>query len=183
MRVISGRLRGMRLDVPASGVRPTYDRVRESVFAIIEPSIESASVIDLFAGSGSLAIESLSRGARHATLLEIDPRVVRVARGNVDRLGLGSDCVVRRGDALRLLRSRLPGAPFDVAFVDPPYGSGLQEPVLRTLGEWRWLSPGALVVLERSADEGLDDAYGSLELKRTERYGSTEIDLYESRVE
>jgi 16S rRNA (guanine966-N2)-methyltransferase len=179
MRVIAGRLRGLRLDAPPSpGVRPTYDRVRESLFAVIEPRLQDASVLDLFAGSGSLAIESLSRGAAHATLVEIDRAVGRVAAGNVERLGVESKCSLVRGDALRLLRGRLPGAPFDVVFVDPPYESDLQGSVLSHLGTWDGLAGDALVVVERSTDRPLAGAYGRLERRRTMTYGTTEVDLY-----
>ncbi len=181
MRVIAGSLRGRRLDVPTSpGVRPTYDRVRESVFAIIEPRLPGASVLDLFAGSGAMAIESVSRGAVRATLVERDPAVVRVARGNVERLALTRECLIRRGDVLPLLGRKLPGQPFDVVFVDPPYLSGLQEDVMRLLGTWDGLAKEAVVVLERATGHGLGHQYGRLELRRTETYGSTEVDFYET---
>jgi 16S rRNA (guanine966-N2)-methyltransferase len=183
MRVIAGRLKGMRLAVPASKVRPTYDRVRESVFAIIEPRLEGASVLDAFAGSGSLAIEAVSRGAARATLVEIDARVRATAGENVRRLGVEAECAVLKGDALKLLRSRLPGAPFDVAFVDPPYASGMQEPALRALAASGLLAEDALVVVERTTGEGLPSSVGRLELTRTERYGSTEVDFYATRSE
>ncbi len=182
MRVIAGRLRGRRLEVPRSpGVRPTYDRVRESVFAIIEPELSGASILDLFAGSGSLAIESLSRGAARATLVERDPAVARVARANVESLDLERECVLVRADALRALDRPLRGAPFDVVFVDPPYGSGLQGEVMGLLGGWSELADIATVVLERAAGRGLESAYGRLGLDRTERYGTTEIDFYHTR--
>lgn len=183
MRVIAGTLRGRRLDAPSSrDVRPTYDRVRESIFAIMEPSLRGASVLDAFAGSGSLAIESISRGAEHATLLERDPAVARVAAGNIERLGLESVCALRRGDALRLMRESLPGAPFDIVFVDPPYASGLQERVMLALGNWGGLAEGALVVLERAAGRGAGPSFGRLGIRRTERYGSTEVDFYYAGV-
>jgi len=178
MRVIAGSLGGRTLDVPRTArVRPTYDRVRESVFAIIEPYIEGASVIDVFAGSGSLAIEAVSRGARRAALIEIDAAIARAAAGNVRRLGIESVCDLRVGDALRLLSASLPGSPFDIAFVDPPYDSGFVPSTLQALARPGTMSEQALVVVERSSDDvGVEPAHGFV-VHRSERYGSTAVDL------
>ena len=137
MRVIAGSLSGRKIEAPRSdSVRPTYDRVRESVFAIIEPRLYDASVLDLFAGTGSLAIEALSRGARRATMVEIDRGTARVAAANVERLGLAGRCRLRVGEAIQFLAGPFEEAPFDIAFVDPPYQSGLVGPALdaRPLG-------------------------------------------------
>ncbi len=184
MRVIAGRLRGRRLDTPrGSRVRPTYDRVRESVFAILGPVVEGASVLDLFAGSGALAIESLSRGAGRATLVETDPDVLRVAAENVERLGLSNKCALRRCDALRFIARDAAGDGFDVVFVDPPYEGGLQGPTLELLAVWSGLRSGGIVVLERASGRPVAASYGRLVRSRTERYGSTEVDIYESRHE
>lgn len=179
MRVTAGRLRGRRLDAPrGSRVRPTYDRVRESVFAILGPAVEGAVVLDLFAGTGALAIESISRGAERATLVEKDPAVLRVAAANVERLGLSDACVLRRSDALRYLGRVAASERFDIVFVDPPYECGLQEPTLEILSAWSGLSPGGIVVLERETGRPTAPSYGGLERTRTERYGSTEVDIY-----
>ena len=125
MRVIAGRLRGRTIHTPPTdSVRPTYDRVRESLFGIIEPKLPAAAVLDLFAGSGSLGIESLSRGAASATFVEKDPRILRVTSRNVEELGLRGACRTVRGDAVKLLAGAMPGGPFNVVFVDPPYASG-----------------------------------------------------------
>lgn len=182
MRVIAGRLRGRRVDAPRkSDTRPTYDRVRESVFAIIGPRIEGATVLDLFAGSGVLGIESISRGARSAVLVDIDQAAVGTVRGNVERLGIGQACDVRRGDALELLGRDALGGPFGLVFVDPPYRSGLQAAVLDLLGEPGRLRPGTLVVVEHGARDDLPESGGSLALVRRERYGSTAVSFYEAR--
>ncbi|MBD3349430.1 MAG: 16S rRNA (guanine(966)-N(2))-methyltransferase RsmD [Candidatus Eisenbacteria bacterium] len=179
MRVIAGTLRGRTIDVPRSGrVRPTYDRVRESVFAIIEPRLEGASVLDLFAGSGSLGIEALSRGARRATFVEIDRGVARVVERNLERLGVSGSSDLRLGDALRTIEFPLPGAPFDVVFVDPPYESGLRRRALAALAESGRLVKRSLVVVERPAGDEPPDAPEGLELLRTRRYGSTAVDFY-----
>jgi 16S rRNA (guanine966-N2)-methyltransferase len=181
MRVTAGRLRGHRLDAPrGSRVRPTYDRVRVSVFAVLGPAVEGAAVLDLFAGSGALAIESLSRGADRATLVEKDPGVIRIAARNVDRLGLSGLCDLRRCDALGFVVRNVAGGGFDLVFVDPPYDSELQEPTLELLSVWSGLRPGGIVVLERAAGKPVAASYGRLVRSRTKKYGSTEVDIYES---
>jgi 16S rRNA (guanine966-N2)-methyltransferase len=183
MRVISGRLRGRRIEAPRSrGVRPTYDRVRESVFAIIEPMLDGASVLDLFAGTGALSIEAISRGAAFATLIERDRETARVAARNIETLGLEASCRLRVGDAMRLVASPLPGAPFGVVFIDPPYASGLAGKAMRALTGGPNLSgPPAVVVVERSTDSAAEVESGGLSLVRAERYGSTTVDFYERR--
>lgn len=184
MRVIAGRLRGRRVDAPKGVlVRPTYDRVRESMFAIIGSGIEGASVLDLFAGSGVLGIESMSRGARAVVFVDDDSRAVAVVRRNIEALGVAGACGVRRGDALRLLERGSLGAGFDVVFVDPPYRSGLHAKVLALLGEPGALEPGALVVVEHEAERELPQAFGTLELVRRERYGSTAVSFYSRAAE
>lgn len=179
MRVIAGRLRGRRIDAPAGGsVRPTYDRVRESIFGTIGVEVEDARVLDLFAGSGSLGIECLSRGARSATFVEIDPAVAAVARSNVERLGLGAQSTFIVSDAIRFLSRNLPGEPFHLVFLDPPYGSGLADRALSLLGTWDGARPGALVVAEHGADEELRESLGALRRIGQRRYGATGVDLF-----
>jgi 16S rRNA (guanine966-N2)-methyltransferase len=181
VRVIAGRLRGRRVNAPKSGaVRPTYDRVRESIFGILDPSLSDASVLDLFAGSGILGIESLSRGAASVTFVEQDPRVLALIERNVTELALTRQCRLVRGDACRLLRGALPGAPFDLVFVDPPYAERLTPAILALLGGWAGLAAGGMVVAEHGANEDLDDGYGDLARIRTKRYGDTAVDIYEA---
>ena len=183
MRVIAGQLRGFVIRAPAGSVaRPTYDRVRESVFSIIEPTIDGAAVLDLFAGSGSLGIESLSRGANRATFVEIDPAILSVVRGNVERLGLAGQCRLIRGDALTVLKRAVPGGPFNIAFVDPPYSSGLAARALELLADGGNLAHEAIVVVEHASADTLPEVVGRLGLSRSKRYGSTAVDFYETRA-
>ena len=183
MRVIAGRLRGSIIRAPAgNAVRPTYDRVRESVFSIIEPAIDGAAVLDLFAGSGSLGIESLSRGSNRATFVEIDRGVLGVVRENVERLGLAEQCRLIGGDALAVLERAVPGGPFDIAFVDPPYSSGLAPRALELLAAERHLADEAIVVVERASSDTLPTVVGRLGLFRSKKYGSTAVDFYETRA-
>jgi len=183
VRVIAGQLRGSVIRAPATGVvRPTYDRVRESMFSIIEPLLDGAAVLDLFAGSGSLGIESLSRGSNRATFIEKDKRVLGVVRENVERLGLAEKCRLMGGDALAVLKRAVPGGPFDIAFVDPPYSSGLALRALELLATSGSLADEAIVIVERASSDALPEIVGRLGLFRSRQYGSTTVDFYETRA-
>jgi 16S rRNA (guanine966-N2)-methyltransferase len=127
MRIIAGEFRGRRLQPPPDRrVRPTADRVREAWFSILGGAIPGARVLDLFAGSGALGLEALSRGAAHATFVELSPPALRVLRANLDALDVIDRAVVHRADALRFV-ARLPEAAFDVALADPPYATDQAE--------------------------------------------------------
>ncbi len=182
MRVIAGRLRGATIRTPdTDAVRPTYDRVRESLFSIIEPHVGGASVLDLFAGSGSLGIECLSRGADSVTFVESDRSVLEVVRTNLDALELQAESRTVRGDAIRLLKRGLPGAPFDIVFVDPPYASGLAVEALTLLGGSTLLSDDVLVIVEYETGRPPPESAGRLSLVRTKTYGTTEVGFYKVR--
>ena len=146
VRIIAGRWRGTRLPVPdASGLRPSTDRVRETLFNWLQPKLRGARVLDLFAGSGALALEALSRGAIEALLVERDPTLVENLHGVIGRLQAGTEAHVLRGDALTLLRTPLHGR-FDVVFVDPPFDAGLWSEVFELLSPW--LADGAWLYVE-----------------------------------
>lgn len=124
MRIIAGEFRGRQLAPPPDGrVRPTADRVREAWFSILGAAIHEARVVDLYAGSGALGLEALSRGAAHATFVELATGSLRTLRANIAALGLEGRAMVRRADALRYVE-RLTRGAFDVAFADPPYTTG-----------------------------------------------------------
>jgi 16S rRNA (guanine966-N2)-methyltransferase len=135
MRIVGGRWRGRTITAPVGRqVRPTADRVREAWMSIIGPLLPDARVLDLFAGSGALGIEAVSRGAASADLVEIAPASLRAIRDNLERLGAGMEIRVHRQDALRFAGALEAGA-YDVAFADPPYDLGLAEAVAE-----RWLA-------------------------------------------
>lgn len=177
MRVIAGRLGGRRLNAPAGRVtRPTSDRVREAVFSMLG-QLERTDVLDLFAGSGALGIEALSRGARKAVFVERDDRAVSALRANLATLELGPDLAeVRRADVLGALRSaRQRAETYDLVFIDPPYRQArrwaLELPeILPSL-----LAPAARVVVESAARAPLQL---SLEIERQRRYGDTTITIH-----
>lgn len=147
VRVIGGRLRGSRLGVPrVPGLRPTPQRLRQTLFDWLAPVIDGASVLDVFAGSGALGVEALSRGARRALFLERDPRQAEAIAADLERLGQDAG-EVRCVDALAALALPPPMA-FDIAFVDPPFDSGLWTPTTALLASGGWLSPQAWVYVE-----------------------------------
>ncbi|MGO4871077.1 MAG: 16S rRNA (guanine(966)-N(2))-methyltransferase RsmD [Roseiarcus sp.] len=155
MRIVGGRLRGRVLHAPDSrAIRPTSERLRESIFDILAHrhggAVEGARVVDLFAGSGALAIEALSRGAAFALFVDNGAEARALLRANVEAFALGGVTRIWRADATRLGKAPA-GPPFTLAFLDPPYAKGLAEPALAALSEGGWLAPGALVVVEEAA--------------------------------
>lgn len=153
MRVVGGRLGGRPLRGPRSDrIRPTTDRLRETLFNIIDHGhggVAGLRVIDLFAGTGALAIEAISRGASFALMVDDGAEARAAIRDNVESLGLGGVTRVFRRDA-RKLGAAPAGERFDLAFLDPPYARGLAEPTLVALRDGGWLKPGALCVVEEA---------------------------------
>lgn len=169
LRIIGGLWRGRKVRFPPlPGLRPTPDRVRETLFNWLAPRIAGARCLDLFAGSGALGLEALSRGAAHVTFVETDAAAVRSMRGLLATLAPGQATVVR-ADA----RHWLEGAPggYDVVFLDPPFGSGLLEAALAALAAPGWLAPGAFVYLEQPASAGAPPLPASWRLHRSGRAG------------
>ncbi len=149
IRIIGGRLRGSRLDVPAvAGLRPTPDRLRETLFNWLMPWIEGARCLDLFAGTGALGIEAWSRLAASAMFVERDPALAGALRANLLRLKV--DAVVQQGDALDWLRGA--AQPFDIVFIDPPFSDQRWRSSAETLEQAGWLAPNALIYVESPAD-------------------------------
>lgn len=154
-RIIAGEAGGRRLSVPAGeAVRPTSDRVKESIFAALGPArLVGARVLDLYAGSGALGLEALSRGAAEAVFVDRDRAAGQAIQANIDALRFGDRAVLRLRPVATLLAAGPQGPPFDLALLDPPYDTPASEvdSVLRLLVEEGWLAPDATVVAERSA--------------------------------
>jgi 16S rRNA (guanine966-N2)-methyltransferase len=179
MRVIAGELGGRRLHAPhGERTRPTSDRVREALFMALG-SLEGFRVVDLYAGSGALAIEALSRGAAWADLVERDNRARQAIARNLEELGLGARAKVwplRLPAGLARLAPVLASA--DVVFADPPYGGADARAVLAGLGEADVLRPGTRVVLEAHAKDAVPERQGTLARERERRYGETAVHVY-----
>jgi 16S rRNA (guanine966-N2)-methyltransferase len=178
MRVVGGRLRSRPLAAPKSqGVRPTADRLREALFNILVHSyadpVTGARVLDLFAGTGALGIESISRGAAYALFVDDGVEARALLRDNVETLGLGGVTRIFRRDATKLGPAH-PLEPFSLVFLDPPYGKGLAEKALASARDGGWLTPDALAVVEEAADPGFQKPEGFDELERRQ-YDDTEF--------
>jgi 16S rRNA (guanine966-N2)-methyltransferase len=170
MRVVGGRLRGRALAAPkTNAIRPTSDRLRESLFNILAHAygdpITGARVLDLFAGTGALGIEAISRGAAFCLLVDDGAEARALIRQNVDALGLGQVTRVFRRDATKLGAAH-PVEPFGLVFLDPPYRKGLAVPALIALRDGGWLLPDAFVVVEEAADAEFPAPAGYEELER-----------------
>jgi 16S rRNA (guanine966-N2)-methyltransferase len=172
MRIVGGRLRGRALAAPKSDsrvIRPTADRLREALFNILVHAygdpITEARVLDLFAGTGALGLEALSRGAAFALFVDDAAEARALLRENVAALGLAGVARIFRRDATKLGMAH-PLAPFSLALLDPPYGRGLAEKALAAASAGGWLTPGALVVVEEEAKAAFTAPAGFDELER-----------------
>ncbi|MSO69220.1 MAG: 16S rRNA (guanine(966)-N(2))-methyltransferase RsmD [Alphaproteobacteria bacterium] len=179
MRVVAGRLKGRRLDAPEGrDIRPTADKARQAIFNIIEhgtltdQTLDGARVLDVFAGTGALGIEALSRGAAHCTFVEHNRAALAALEANLKACGLGpSEARVLQGNAVSLAHSNTPA---DFAFLDPPYGEDLAAPALQVLGARGWLKDGALCVLELGRQDAFTPPTG-FSLLDERRYGAARI--------
>src|SRR5690242_17693349 len=178
MRVVGGRLKGRNLASPASrDIRPTADRLRESAFNILahayDNPLQGARVLDLFAGTGALGIEAVSRGAAFTLFVDNGAEARALLRNNVEALALGGVTKVYRRDATNL-GPAYPMEPFSLVFLDPPYGRGLAGKALASLRDGGWLTPGALVVVEEATSAAFTAPDGFAELERR-AYDDTEF--------
>lgn len=178
MRIVAGRFRGRRLESPDSRrIRPTSDRVREALFSIIASRVGGATVLDLFAGTGALGLEALSRGAAQAVFVDQSAEAVRIIRANIQRLGVEDQAAVLQGAVSRVVgRLAGKGALFDLIFMDPPYGKGdiaATLPLLSGLAH-----PEAMLMVEHSVKEDLPDSSGPWILMEDRFYGDTAISFY-----
>ena len=175
MRVITGTARGRRLlTLSGDDVRPTTDKVKESVFSIIQFEVEGRMFLDLFAGSGQMGIEALSRGAKGAYFLDSRKEAVNMVRKNLESVGLYDKAQVRSTDSFIFLQGCT--EKFDVAFVDPPYNKGLAKKALELLPSV--MNPMGVIVAETADTEELPEAVGAFRLDRTYRYGKIKISTY-----
>lgn len=178
MRIVAGKFRGRRLEAPeTSGIRPTADRVREALFSIIASRVPGALVLDLFAGTGALGLEALSRGAIRAVFVDQGAEAVRIIRANVRRLGVSDQAEVLHGDVSRFARRLAErNACFDLLFMDPPYGKGYIEITMPLLGVLAL--PHALLIAEHPAKAVPPESCAEWHHVDTRTYGDSAISFY-----
>ena len=181
MRVITGSARGRRLkELEGLETRPTTDRVKESIFNIIQFRIEGRRVLDLFAGTGQMGIEALSRGAKSATFVDRRSDAVRLVKENLALCRLAESARVVQGDALEFLNRT--EETFDLIFLDPPYGSGLLKNALERIAKFDILSDHGIILCETSVTELLPELPPPFQEGRAYRYGKIKITVYERNL-
>jgi 16S rRNA (guanine966-N2)-methyltransferase len=185
MRIIGGNARGRRLLAPkGQAVRPTADRVKEAMFNILPRDFSEMKVLDLFAGTGNLSIEALSRGADHAVLIDASVRSAAAIKENLRRLGFTAKSEVWVAPAARCLRLMARRREiFDIIFLDPPYAQGLAQRTLDLIGQCRILSAAGTIVVEHSTRETLKAEYDGLQLHDQRGYGDTLLSFYKYSTE
>ena len=181
LRIITGKARGVRLEtLPGDATRPTSERAKEAVFSILQFELEGRNVLDLFAGSGQLGLEALSRGAAHAVLVDESREAKNILDENVRRTKAEQNCTVMTADAFRYLESYR-GAPFDLVFLDPPYALGAIPRCLSLLLKGKMLSDRAILVCESGKSEdvfgGDAELEGAFTVLRENRYGAAYVKI------
>lgn len=187
MRIITGSAKGIRLNAPRGlETRPTTDRVKESVFNILGDIVVDAQVLDIFAGTGNLGLEALSRGATAAVFIDSSIESIKIIKENAKRTKLIEQTEVYRNDVIRALERFVETSrSFDLIFCDPPYNKGLVEIVLEKIENNSILNPQGILVIEHSKHEKITDQWSNLQLRRVEQYGETLISflLYNTKQE
>lgn len=175
MRVITGSARGMSLKtLEGESTRPTSEKVKEAVFSAIQFEIEGRSVLDLFAGSGQLGIEALSRGAAYACFVDSGKQAIGIIRSNVEKTGFTASSRICQMDYLGFLRMNT--QKFDIVFLDPPYQSDM---LLKSLAEvGAFVNPGGSVIAEHPSEVTLQDEFGELKKYRSYKYGKTSVTIF-----
>ncbi|MGI6205669.1 MAG: 16S rRNA (guanine(966)-N(2))-methyltransferase RsmD [Anaerovoracaceae bacterium] len=182
MRIIAGEFKGRKLSAPPDyKVRPTAEKVREAIFSMIQMYVGDSVVIDLFAGTGSLGLEALSRGAKRAYFVDNDRRSISFVKENVKACGMEDSSVLLCSDYASGLANIHDKA--DIVFLDPPYKAGLMLDCLRRLAESDLLPEGGIVIAEHGRDEMLPEKIKNLELIKDRKYGKVRVSIYEKQEE
>ncbi|MNN03466.1 Ribosomal RNA small subunit methyltransferase D [compost metagenome] len=180
MRVVSGSARGRNLKaVPGMGTRPTTDKVKEALFSMIGPYFDGGHVLDLFAGTGGLGIEALSRGMDLAVFVDLEYKSIEVVRANLKATGLDGKAEVYKNDAERAIKALSKREKkFDLVFLDPPYRMKHGDQLMETMDQLDLLSDGATIVLEYESSFAYPDAFGKFTEVRKAEYGETALSIY-----
>lgn len=178
MRIIAGRFKGRKLvSFQAGHIRPTTDRVKESLFNKVATHVSGARVLDLFAGTGNLGLEALSRGAQEVVFVEKSGKSLQVLSKNLSLLGVKEEVEIVREDVIRFLK-KWNGAPFDLALVDPPFTQKIAHQVMEVLSQSQAVSPGGLVVIESSHQERIDDDYPPFKFLDRRSFGDKNVSFF-----
>ncbi|MEC0127908.1 16S rRNA (guanine(966)-N(2))-methyltransferase RsmD [Paenibacillus pabuli] len=180
MRVVSGSAKGRPLKaVPGTGTRPTTDKVKEALFSMIGPYFEGGTALDLFAGSGGLGIEALSRGMDKAVFVDLESKSIEVIRANLKATKLEDQAAIYRNDASRALKALAKrSTQFDLVFLDPPYRMKNGDELMLTMHELDLLEPEATIVLEYESKYSYPEQFGPFEQTRKALYGETAVSIY-----
>ncbi|TVX94028.1 16S rRNA (guanine(966)-N(2))-methyltransferase RsmD [Paenibacillus agilis] len=183
MRVISGTARGRSLKaVPGMNTRPTTDKVKEALFSMIGPYFDGGTVLDLFAGTGGLGIEALSRGIDHAVFIDMDPKAIETIKHNVNAARVAEKAEIFRNDAKRALKAMAKrDMKFDLVFMDPPYRMTDADEMLTTMLEQEMLSEHAIIVIEHDSNHTYPEHIGSMTCFRNAKYGEIALSLYKKK--
>ncbi len=186
MRIITGRARGIKLEtLEGDMTRPTAERVKEAVFSHLQFEIEGRRVLDLFAGSGQMGLEAVSRGAAHAVLVDQSKEAVAVIRRNLEKTRLGENCTVVCSDFSAYLRAHRGKDPFDIVFIDPPYPMRACRAAVEAVLENRLLKPHGVLVLESGEPDPLGTdtpLFASFEVLKTAKYGKAYITMLKPQI-
>lgn len=180
MRVISGSARGRTLKaVPGMGTRPTTDKVKEALFSMIGPYFDGGTVLDLFAGTGGLGIEALSRGMDKAVFVDLEYKSIEVVRSNLKAAGLEDKAEVYKNDAERALKALAKReTAFDLVFLDPPYRLKHVDKLMETMDSLKLLKPEATIVVEYDSSFEYPDSFGPFKEVRKAKYGEAAVSIY-----
>ncbi|HWJ02390.1 MAG TPA: 16S rRNA (guanine(966)-N(2))-methyltransferase RsmD [Verrucomicrobiae bacterium] len=179
MRIISGIAGGRTLKtLPGLATRPTSDKVKGAIFNVLGAKISGGKVLDLYAGSGALGLEALSRGAVLSVLVDKSAQACKVIKENIEQLGFALSARVMCGDAADILAG-LRGTRFDLVFIDPPYRKGLALASLKLLANGDYLTPDAVIIVESSREEQFPVELGKISLRKSSRYGDTVVWYYQ----
>ena len=185
MRIITGKAKGIRLEtLEGVATRPTSERVKEALFSTLQFDIEGRSVLDLFAGSGQLSLEALSRGASHAVMVDRSKDAVKIIKQNIAKTKLGEACEVYNCEFSDYIRNNK-GNKFDIVFIDPPYDSDLYKRALNLLLEYEMIKSSTLIICESETTNifGNDEALGEkFDLIKQSKYGRAVINIYKMTI-
>lgn len=180
MRIISGRFKGRKLvEFKAQHIRPTTDRVKESLFNIIQNEISGARVLDLFSGTGNLGLEALSRGAISVTFVEESGLSLSILKKNISLLGVDSEVEIVRNDVFKYLKNATGG--FNLVLIDPPFTESWADEVMKAISQSAVLMPSALIAIESAKKEPILDQYPDLDLLDRRPFGDKSLSLFRKR--